>query len=130
MRKIVFLISFVLLIIGCKSQRMDLKADYLIGKWTSYNSTTTENGITTTDSLFVVPIYYEFQENGIARTGLKLIDTLEWKVSSKNELSIGLDGKFAKYSSKIESDSLFALIRGFRNKTFTYRFKRGWAEKN
>ena len=130
MRIFISLVLLLLSIVSCKNQQIDLKTDFLIGKWTSYNSTTTENGITKTDSLFVAPIYYEFLENGLAKTGLKLMDTLEWKISSKNELSIGLNGKFAKYSTEIKSDSILILSRNYKTKTFSYNFKRGWAEKN
>lgn len=50
----------------------------------------------------------------------------EWKLYGQNDLSIGIDNKFAEYKPKIESDSLIILSREYNGKIFSYYFKKGW----
>ena len=120
----IFLISFL----TCKSQDANLTSEFLIGKWSQYHGTTTENGIAKTDFLPSSAIEYDFKKKGTISLVFKTPGKMEWKLDKLNNLQIGIDKKFAEYKPKIESDSTMILSREHKGKIFSYFFKKGWAE--
>ena len=119
---------FLISIFSCKSQNTNLTSEFLIGKWSQYDGTTTENGITTTDFLPSSAIKYDFKKNGTISLVFETLGKMEWKLDKLNNLQIGIDKKFAEYKPKIESDSTMILSREHKGKVFSYYFKKGWTE--
>ena len=115
-------------VLSCKSQSQELTSDFLIGKWAQYDGTITENGITKKDSLTLLasPILYDFKVDGIIELGYGIEEKMDWKISTGNKLLIGIDNQFADYKSDIKSDSTIILSREYKDKIFSYHFKRGW----
>ncbi len=128
--KLRILISGIILIsvLSCKSQDPELTPEFLFGKWSQYDGTTTENGITKNDFLPSSAIKYDFSENGTINVRFEIEDKMEWKLNEQNDLLIGIDKIFAEYKPKIENDSILILSREYKGKNFSYYFKKGWSE--
>tara|TARA_A100000171_G_scaffold50170_1_gene60888 strand:+ start:68 stop:460 length:393 start_codon:yes stop_codon:yes gene_type:complete len=124
----VLLCGIMILIFSCKSQNKELTTEFLIGKWSKYDGTTTENGITKNDFLPSSPIKYKFEKDGTINIGFETPDKMVWKINENNNLLIGTDKQFAEYTLKIETDTTLILSREHKGKIFSYYFRKGWAE--
>lgn len=72
--KFFILLNGIILIslLSCKSQHKNLTSKVLIGKWSQYDGTTTENKITKTDFIPSSAIKYDSSEKGTINIGFEI----------------------------------------------------------
>ena len=124
----ILLYGFMILTTSCKKKNKEFTTDFLIGKWSQFDGTTTESGITKNDFLLSSAIKYDFDKNGTINLGFETPDNMLWKINENNNLLIGIDKQFAEYMPKIEADTILILSREHKGKIFSYYFRKGWLE--